>query len=373
MKTLFLVDGAAGTGKSDLLHYIVTKKRQVATFVPKYTTRHRRRDEIDRNIPLDLRFPAEPSETFRKRTQDPSFYWYPYGKKGSEEYYGVYQSEIRNALADRDVVVLIIRDIGTIKSIKRDFPEVQCISVFVYSDRDLVVQRLRDDGYTEEEIGFRLDRQPLSWRDYVKYSGLYDDKLINSSDTKDFELLVEALFERWTSHPEAELVLSPTARFRLVTPLVGFKQRIEARLRKYPYDRNVFLMMKFRPGKNDRVYRFIERTLRENDFNCVRADQQEWDITRNAYNAVAVLYSCKYGIALFDEPEPRNEYSANVAYELGMMHEQGKDCLILRHKGLSEIPFDLVKELYVDYEDNLELEDHIKAWVGKIASEKVNS
>ena len=39
MKTLFLVDGAAGTGKSDLLRYMVGKRRPNATLIAKYTTK----------------------------------------------------------------------------------------------------------------------------------------------------------------------------------------------------------------------------------------------------------------------------------------------------------------------------------------------
>ena len=52
-----------------------------------------------------------------------------------------------------------------------------------------------------------------------------------------------------------------------------------------------------------------------------------------------------------------------------MMHEQGKECLILRSAGLNEVPFDLVKELYVTYDDNLELQGIIGDWVKKISKD----
>ena len=99
------------------------------------------------------------------------------------------------------------------------------------------------------------------------------------------------------------------------------------RLRRYPFERNVFLMMKFRDG-NRPVFDFIKESLAANGLNCVRADDKEWQITRDVYNPVAVLYCCKYGIALFDEAETGSTYNPNVAYELGMMHLQGKECLI---------------------------------------------
>ena len=39
--------------------------------------------------------------------------------------------------------------------------------------------------------------------------------------------------------------------FPLLKPLVGFRAEILARLERHPYERNVFLMLKFRPGNAD--------------------------------------------------------------------------------------------------------------------------
>ena len=370
MKTLFLVDGAAGTGKSDLLRYLTQKKKHIAVFVPKYTTRQQRPEEMKRKTPLDLRFPSLSYSEFMQRTKNPNFYWYSYGTPGhNEELYGFYKSDVEHSLSEHDVVLVIVRDSETIARIKRDFHRICCVSIFVYTDRDLVTQRLRHDGYDETAIQFRLTRQPIAWADYLKYSQEYDDKIINTSDRKDFELLIEALFRKYTQRSPTKLVISSDEQFTLSAPLVGFKNLIEQRLKKYPYHKNVFLMMKFRGEKNKRVYEFIHQTLNTQGLNCVRSDELYWDITRNTYNPVAVLYCCKFGIALFDLPEPGNEYSPNVAYELGIMHEQGKECLILRSAGLNEVPFDLVKELYVTYDDNLELQEIIGDWVKKISKD----
>jgi len=372
MKTLFLVDGAAGTGKSDLLKYLAQKKKPKATFVPKYTTRAKRAEEEKRRAPLDLRFPQDSHSEFMVRTQDPEFYWYSYGESGtSEDLYGFYRSDVVGALDRHDVVLIIVRDCETITRLRNDLPQVRCVSVFVYTDRDLVIQRLTRDGYDEAAIKFRLSRQPIAWADYLKYSERYDEKLINTSERKDFELLIESLIHRHTEHKPDELLVSGQEVFILPPPLIGFRAQLERRLREHPYHRNVFLMMKFRGERNRRVYEFIQHTLSSYGLNCVRSDEPYWDITRNTYNPIAVLYCCRFGIALFDLSEPANEYSPNVAYELGMMQEQGKECLILRHSQLSEVPFDLVKELYVTYDDNLELNEVIGDWVKKIASSVV--
>ena len=45
MKVLFLVDGAAGTGKSDLVSYMANTFRYTAGKVDKYTTRKKRKSE----------------------------------------------------------------------------------------------------------------------------------------------------------------------------------------------------------------------------------------------------------------------------------------------------------------------------------------
>jgi guanylate kinase len=332
----------------------------------KYTTRKPRPEEAGRGF-LDLYFPPDTKEQFAQRSKSLGFYCYTYGndRTGYNEY-GFYASDIRTALEEHDSAFIIVRSTETISRVKADFPAIRCVSVFIYTDRDLVTERLHREGYSDDAIDFRLERLPSAWSDYLKHSGSYDDKIINNSNHTEYELLVESLYERFTSERADEFYVSGTESFPLAPPLVGFKQEMQRRLAATRYDRNVFVMMKFRPT-NRRLFDFIRRTLERHSFNCIRADDPYWNITRNTYNPVAVLYCCKYGIALFDQPEDGNIYSANVAYELGMMHQQRKECLILRHTTLPTVPFDLAKDLYVDYDDNLELEERLDSWVSVIA------
>jgi guanylate kinase len=365
MKTLILIDGAAGTGKSDLAKYLIKTKNRQVKLIKKYTTRKQRNEE-KKAIYTDLHFPSDTHEQFIERIKSNDFFWYAYGNKETgENFYGIYKKEIINAFTEVDFVVVIIRGFDAIQEIKSSLKEIRCVSVFVYTDRELVVNRLKDDGYDDEAIKYRLSRQPIAWGDYVKNSHMYDEKIINSSNNQDYQIVIDQLFIKLKKTNYNHLVVSNIEELPLVKPLIGFREVMEERLSKYAYERNVFLMMKFRKS-NERVYRFIQKTLESKGYNCVRADQPEWDITRNTYNPVAALYCCKFGIALFDEPEPKNEYSANVAYELGMMHSQLKECLVLRHSSLVSAPFDLVKELYIDYHDNLELEEVINNWVNKL-------
>jgi hypothetical protein len=49
------------------------------------------------------------------------------------------------------------------------------------------------------------------------------------------------------------------------------------------------------------------------------------------------------------------------------MHDQNKECLILRHSSLPQVPFDLIKNLYVTYTSELEVEGEIRTWVEAIS------
>ena len=362
MKNLFLVDGAAGTGKTDMVEYIKRKYSHgtLATIVQKFTTRKHRPEESARNLPLDLTFVSR--SEFKKHLENPNFFYsYEYGG----ERYGFYKKMVDEALASYQNVFIIVRDLVTIRQIANDYPEVRTVPVLIYSDNDQVAKRLRLEGYDDNGVSFRLARLKLVWDDYLKHPNLYQEIILNNSVKRDFYRLIDMLFDRYSFEPADVLVISHRERFPILKPLIGFKGAMQSRLRRYPYDRNVFLMMKFRPS-NQLIFRFIKHHLERNGLNCVRADQREWNITNNVYNPIAVLYCCKYGIALFDEPEEGSNFSPNVAYELGMIHLQGKACLILRHTSLPPMPFDLVGDLHQPYSKDLELEEIVIDWIRKI-------
>jgi hypothetical protein len=156
--------------------------------------------------------------------------------------------------------------------------------------------------------------------------------------------------------------------FPLLKPLVGFKAEILARLERFPYERNVFLMLRFRASNADLSDHIVE-TLARHGFQGVRADRPEWNLTNDVYNPIAVLYCCKYGLALFDEPEAGQTFNPNVAYELGLMHQQRKNCLILKHTSLPQIPFDLIKDLHRPYRSRSEVRGLIDRWIEEISAE----
>lgn len=358
IKNLFIIDGASGTGKSDMLKYLDKKRTssRTVTTLRKYTTRKIRDEEEAEDYHLDLDFVS--LEQFEEYKKAKDFYSYGYG----DEQYGFFKSSLEEALEYFQNVFIIIRNKELSENIRTDFPNTRVINAYIYTDIPEVVKRLKKAGYSDEKIQFRINRQTHAWNDYLKYSQDYDEIIINNSNETDFERLIEQLIQSYNKVSTDSLSISNTETYRLIKPIVGYKYQIEKRLDNFPFERNVFLMMKFRP-ENQLLFEFIRDILIENNFNCVRADQPEWDITHSAYNYITALYCCKYGIALFDKPEENNEYSPNVAYELGIMHNQHKECLILRHGSLKPLPFDLIKDICNEYTNDLQIKKIIKDWV----------
>lgn len=74
MKVLFLVDGAAGTGKSDLVSYIANTYRYTATKIDKYTTRKKRKSGEAKKS--DLIFISEDEFKLKELKDNDTFFKY---------------------------------------------------------------------------------------------------------------------------------------------------------------------------------------------------------------------------------------------------------------------------------------------------------
>lgn len=355
LKKLILIDGAAGTGKTDLVDYVKDKYHN-ANVLCKYTTRPFRDEE--KNSSLDLIFLSE--EEFAKKNLDNKNI-YSYGGN----LYGFDEDELVESLEKYEFTLIIIRNTQIIKRLQNDYKyKAIVVPIYIYTDRNLVVERLKADGYTQDKIDFRLRRSESCWDDYLENDYLETPIIINNSNKTDFHRKINQIFTSNIVKEKAEYVyINPSVKFELISALRGYKKEIQRRLNKYPYDKNVFLMMKFRDN-NKVTYKYIKRELEKYGYNCVRADEKEWkNITGTSFNPMAVVYCCKYGIALFDEPEEGAYYNPNVAYELGMMQTQNKRCLILKHYSLPNPPFDIVKDLYQVYNKEIEFENILSDWI----------
>lgn len=361
LNKLFLVDGLAGTGKSDLIDFISIRHQSTSTVIHKYTTRMRRNPEEAQRT--DLIFVSD--EDFQSKC-DKNFYNYSY----ANEWYGFYKKDVTEALLKFENVFVIVRDRSLITRLAIDFSEkAMVVPIFIYSDRSLIIDRLKNEGFSEADIDFRIQRSEYSWKDYLEYPDGNIRVIINNSDKSDFHRKINSLIGEFSVNNidlANYIYINPSLKFELIKPLVGFKKDIEERLTRFPYEKNIFLMMKFRKTNED-FYDFIKTEIENAGFKCVRADDDEWNITKNVYNPLAVLYCCKYGIALFDEPEKGQNYNPNVAYELGVMHYQGKNVLLLAHENLPPIPFDLIKDLRKTYSKEIDFRRLFTKWLREIS------
>ncbi len=158
-----------------------------------------------------------------------------------------------------------------------------------------------------------------------------------------------------------------TGYIYLPEEIVGSKWKLYKFLIDHPFEKNIFIMTKYR-NSNISHREIMNRVIREAGFYPVIAKNDI--IIDDLYNSIACLICSKYGIALFDKPEDQQIINPNVCYELGMMHLQGKKCLILKSNSLEKLQTDILQKLYKEYnESNLDdLESKVKEWICKLPS-----
>ena len=376
MNTLFIIDGAAGTGKSDLVEFVHFKNAHTCKIINKFTTRAKRKDDARPTKWLDITFiTLQEFEEKKKAAGEENFYTYLY----DNQWYGFYKKELDESISTFKNTFVIVRSRKIILQLIEDYQHiVDVVPVLIHSDRELVISRLQADGHSNEEINFRLARDVLVQREYDENGNVYEKTILNSSKKEDYHRKIYDMIDEYAVARESNDIIriSPNEKFMLIPELVAYKQTILNKLKKYPYEKNVFLMMKFRDYNRD-FTDYIREELGRYGYNCVctRNDlddydfNAEWNITDNVYNPIAAIYCCKYGIALFDEAEEGSKYSPNVAYELGIMHYQRKDCLILKHHELGDKPFDIIKNLHHEYKEKSDFRKIFKKWVIRISSQ----
>jgi len=300
------------------------------------------------------------------------YYTYKYGIKGEEYDYALSKEELIASLKEHEFTFAIVRSRPTITKIIKDLSPYGLIKrIFIYTDKGEAKERMRNDGFDDEQISFRTRRNKLLW-DEEKY---YDNDritIINNSKPEDFHAQIRNMMDSYSSKQEKDdiLYINGMTRYLLMASLVGKKDDIIKQIKRYPFEKNIFLMMKYR-SENQSIYDEIKRIIEEHGFNCVRADDPDWSfLSSDIDNYLAVLYCCKYGIALFDKPEKGADFSPNVAYELGIMHCHKKKCLILKHNSLNKLPFDLIQKLFKEYDDGTQIRKHLEKWLKSIEREE---
>lgn len=287
MKNLFLIDGVSGTGKSDLLQWIHRYQIGV-TYLRKYATRKQRDYEAIDGIELDLDFIME-EEFCQKKIE----YQYVY----SGFHYGFSKVALEAQLRNFENVFVIVRNADLIKRLQKDYNYLNVVPVFVFTDRQRIEERLRQQQKNEEQIIFRLKRIDKAFEDYLLHPDIYREILINNSSIEDYHRLATQILEKYKDAPDVNGNL-------------------------------VFVMMSFSPD-NPRLidyYKAMKRAVENlnSGLTCTSLDDIEGSFAISSI-AKKNIRTCRLAIVDLTENKP------NVFYELGYVHGISKECILTAH------------------------------------------
>jgi hypothetical protein len=359
---LFLVDGAAGIGKTDLIQYWHGQAK--CTLIKKFAY-------ISENAPPDRRnwrqkkgLIKADAQAYRQACGDRSG-TIIYSSKQKErhwfEHYWVRLSEIQEAL-DQDPesrACMICRDFKAIERIRALLPYTRVVSILVYVN-PMAVARDRNTRNRNKEI------EQIALENITRY----DDVLICPGNRAwSYKGQLDRVLNKYGRLTHGQICLNSNNLISMPDHLVSAAPNAQRALEKYPFDKNVFVMMPYR-ADTEEYERRINKALSNHDLNPVYAKYPEWNLTDHADNSRAVLICCKYGIALFaPDPgeniklEPREYLNLNVMYELGCMHTLGRTCVGLAEVALKEkVPHDLRGRHWRYFKDAGAVEDIVEVW-----------
>jgi len=288
MKNLFILDGASGTGKTDLLRWVTENKEDSVT-VKKYTTRLKRDYEIRENVTLDLEFISE--NDFVEKNLD---YTYVYNNSK----YGVSKTDIDENLQKYENVFLIIRDENVIERLIRHYSFINVVPIYIYTDLDKLKTRLKKQHADKDEIKKRMERNNRAFGDYLRRPYLYKEILLNNSSIEDYRRLVEAIMAKYKNSPIVD-------------------------------DKLIFVLMSFNPQNPSLTdyYQAMQRAVNNLDmgFKCINLDDINGSV-KITDTAKQNIRNCRLAIVDLTENKP------NVFYELGFVHGMKKECIITASK-----------------------------------------
>jgi len=187
-KILFLIDGASGTGKTDLIEYVESKQIN-AGILRKMTSRPIREEEKRNKAFLDLEFYSQ--DEFDSMMLD-----YTYEYRGYS--YGFSKQQLNHFLKLYKYVFIIIRSIALMRKLVEVTKSAKVIKVYIHSDPSKVEQRLTNQGFTNDQINFRLSRIEEIYREYVLNSSFYDEVIVNNSDKGTYHRLIDNLLNKYS-------------------------------------------------------------------------------------------------------------------------------------------------------------------------------
>ncbi len=208
MPTLFLVDGAAGSGKTDFIQHFCDEASQRDTYIKKYTTKPRDFDGIERP---DLEYcTKDVYDAHQRGRKDYDYFEYNYPENEASCRYMVLKKDIDSKLYEYNNVYLIVRNAETIRTIKEvyaSYLNIKVVSIFIYSDsvrlRERVTAQCRERNITdisriEENISKRLQRNAECLNSYIGTIGenLYDYVILNDIGYEEYHRCMKNIKSR---------------------------------------------------------------------------------------------------------------------------------------------------------------------------------
>jgi len=132
-------------------------------------------------------------------------------------------------------------------------------------------------------------------------------------------------------------------------PPPNLHELVERFCQDSPYEKNVFIMMRYRKRK---YFKTIENTIREvlRAYGLRAHFTKDKGYSRDLWeNSVVYMNACKYGIAVFEGVEQK-EYNPVISLQLGYMYSKKKTCLLLREKQMKWLPADVYGQGYRNFD-----------------------
>jgi len=183
---LFIVDGPSAAGKSHLMRF-AERRFQGVRSIPKLTTRPRRPGEKTEAWSDLIHLDPAAFEAARPELQ--------YAAMGHR--YGIRLTDVVECLAVARASMIVIRDLPTARELAARLATVQVVPVFVLATEEVRRQRLERNGFNGGEVRLRLETDVNPLAQYDSNDDFYRERLDNNGTVEAYELLIEALFDRY--------------------------------------------------------------------------------------------------------------------------------------------------------------------------------
>ena len=168
---LILLMWVSGSGKTTLLTEVLQAHSQLV-LVPSYTSRPMRPDEKN-----GRKYWHISKESFEKAIDNNEFL--EYATVHAKHYYGTKLSEVEKTLSKWLIPITEV-DMRGLEKIRQDSKWVNCVSIFLNVDDDMIVARIKKRwNADQEEINRRVDSAHYERQNVDKYC----DHVLDTNDT----------------------------------------------------------------------------------------------------------------------------------------------------------------------------------------------